>query len=137
MFEKLTDHLNLREKALDAAWLRNEVIAQNIANVDTPGYKKKSVSFEEYLDQAVDSGSFKGNTTDGRHMQIGAGNAENVPIKVTSDYSNLSTRLDGNNVDVEKEMADSAKNDIRYNTLIQSVSDSYKRLMSAISEGRR
>jgi len=137
MFEKLTDHLNLREKALDSAWLRNEVIAQNVANVDTPGYKKKSVSFEEYLDQAMDNGGFKGNTTDSRHIQIGAGSADDVPIKVTSDYSNLSTRLDGNNVDIEKEMADSAKNDIRYNTLIQSVSDSYKRVMSAITEGRK
>lgn len=137
MFEKLTSHLNLREKALDAAWLRNEVIAQNIANVDTPGYKRKNVSFEEYLDQAMDDGGFKGNVTDSRHFQIGAGDAENVPIRVTSDFSNLSTRLDGNNVDIEKEMADSAKNDIRYNTLIQSVSDSYRKLMTAITEGRK
>lgn len=137
MFEKLTSHLNLREKALDAAWLRNEVIAQNIANVDTPGYKRKNVSFEEYLDQALDDGGFKGNVTDSRHFQIGAGDAENVPIRVTSDFSNLSTRLDGNNVDIEKEMADSAKNDIRYNTLIQSVSDSYRKLMTAITEGRK
>ncbi len=137
MFEKLTNHLNLREKSLDAAWLRNEVIAQNIANVDTPGYKKKSVSFEEYLDQAMDSDSFKGNTTDSRHIQIGAGSVDDAGIKVTDDYSNLSIRLDGNNVDIEKEMADSAKNDIRYYTLVQSVSDSYKRLMSAITEGRK
>ncbi|HEX2947145.1 MAG TPA: flagellar basal body rod protein FlgB [Clostridia bacterium] len=137
MFEKLTDHLKLREKSLDAAWVRNEVIAQNIANVDTPGYKRKSVAFEQYLNEAIDKGGFKGNTTDSRHIQIGAGSADNVSVRVTSDYSNLSTRLDGNNVDIEKEMADSAKNDIRYNTLVQSVSDSYKRLMSAITEGRR
>lgn len=137
MLEKLTNHLNLREKALDAAWLRNEVIAQNIANVDTPGYKKKNVSFEEYLSEAMDNSGFKGNTTDSRHIQIGAGDTENVPIRVTNDYSNLSNRLDGNNVDIEKEMADSAKNDIRYNTLIQSVSDSYSKLMAAITEGRK
>ena len=37
MFDKLTSNLRLREKALDAAWIRNEVIAQNIANVDSPG----------------------------------------------------------------------------------------------------
>ena len=64
MFEKLTSHLKLREKTLDATWARNEVIAQNIANVDTPGYKKSSVSFEEHLESAMDSSGFKGNTTD-------------------------------------------------------------------------
>ena len=137
MFEKLASHLNLREKALDAAWLRNEVIAQNIANVDTPGYKRKNVAFEEYLGEAMDSSGFKGNTTDSRHIRIGAGNTDNIRIRLTNDYSNLSNRLDGNNVDIEKEMADSAKNDIRYNTLIQSVSDSYRKLMSAITEGRK
>jgi len=136
MFEKLTNHIELREKTLDATWLRNEVIAQNIANVDTPGYKKSTVAFEEYLDNVMDAGSFKGNTTDSRHIPIGKNDADRVNIRVTRKYENLSTRLDGNNVDIETEMADLAKNNIRYNTLIQSVSKEYSRLKSAIKEGR-
>ena len=117
MLEKLTSNLRLREKALDAAWTRNEVIAQNIANVDTPNYKKKTVRFEEYLEGALDKGSFKGNTTDSRHIEIGGGNIENKNSKVTTEYKNLSTRIDGNNVDIESEMASLAKNDIRYNAI--------------------
>lgn len=135
MLEKLTSTLELREKALDAAWTRNEVIAQNIANVDTPGYKKSTVTFEKYLENALDKDGFKGFTTDKRHIEIGNVSLENAKIRITKEYNNLSTRLDGNNVDIESEMASLAKNDIRYNTMIQSVSNGYSRLKSAISEG--
>jgi flagellar basal-body rod protein FlgB len=137
MFDKLTSNLTLREKSLDATWIRNEVIANNIANVDTPNFKKSTVNFEEYLDDALDSSGFKGNTTSKRHIRIGKKSADDVSVKITKDYSELSTRLDGNNVDIETEMASMAKNVIRYNTLIQSVNNSYQRLKSAIREGGR
>ncbi|HOA55442.1 MAG: flagellar basal body rod protein FlgB [Acetivibrionales bacterium] len=136
MFDKLTTNLKLREKALDAAWIRNEVIAQNIANVDTPGYKKSTVAFEEYLQSASQKSGFKGNTTDSRHIPIGRSN-DNARIRIVKDNRNLSTRLDGNNVDIEVEMAEMAKNNIRYNTLIQSISNSYQRIRTVINEGRR
>lgn len=136
MFEKLTNHIKLREKTLDATWLRNEVIAQNIANVDTPGYKKSTVAFEEHLDNAMDSSRFRGNTTDNRHVPIGKNEVDKINIRVTRDYQNLSTRLDGNNVDIEIEMAAQAKNDIRYNTLVQSINKEYLRLKSVINGGR-
>lgn len=137
MFDKLTSNLTLREKTLDAAWIRNEVIANNIANVDTPNFKKSTVNFEEYLDDAMDDSGFKGNTTDKRHTQIGKKNVDDISIKITKDYSELSTRLDGNNVDIETEMAAMAKNSIRYNTLVQSINNSYQRLKSVIREGGR
>jgi flagellar basal-body rod protein FlgB len=136
MFDKLTSNMRLREKALDAAWVRNEVIAQNIANVDTPGYKKSTVSFEEYLQGASQNGGFRGNTTDRRHIPIGRNN-DNAKIRITKDNRDLSTRLDGNNVDIEIEMAELAKNNIRYDTLIQSISSSYQRIRTVINEGRR
>lgn len=136
MLDKLTSSLDLRAKALDAAWTRNEVIAQNIANVDTPGYKAKTVRFEEFLADALNKDGFKGNTTDSRHIEIGGGSLDNASIKVTTENSNLSTRLDGNNVDIESEMASLAKNDIRYNAITQSVSSGFARLKSVIREGR-
>lgn len=136
MLENLTSSLKLREKALDAAWTRNEVIAQNIANVDTPNYKKKTVRFEEYLADALDKDGFKGNTTDRRHIQIGGSDVDSTNIKVTTENKNLSTRLDGNNVDVESEMASLAKNDIRYNAITQSISGSMAKIKSAIREGK-
>lgn len=136
MLERLTGHLRLREKALDAAWTRNEVIAQNIANVDTPAYKGRIVTFEEHLDKAMDKDGFKGFTTDNRHIQIGGGSLENAKIKITREHKNLSVRIDGNNVDIESEMASLAKNNIRYSTLTQSISSGYRRIKSVISGGR-
>jgi flagellar basal-body rod protein FlgB len=136
VFSKLTNHLQLREKTLDATWIRNEVIAQNIANVDTPGYKRSTVAFEEYLDSATNKSGFKGNTTTSKHLQIGK-SIDNKKIRINKDQKNLSVRLDGNNVDIEIEMASLAKNDIRYNALVQSINGSYNRIMSVINEGKR
>lgn len=137
MFEKITGNLKILEKSLDAAWLRNEAISQNIANVDTPGYKRKSVSFEEALNQAMDGSSFKGNTTDRRHIPIGGSSIDSVGIKIDQDNQSLSMRLDGNNVDIDTEMASMAKNSIKYNTLIQSFNHGIRKIKSVISEGRR
>lgn len=137
MFTGFSNKMKILEKSLDASLLRNEVISQNIANVDTPGYKKKTVKFEEYLSKAVKDSTFKGFRTDRRHIPIGAGSIDSVSAKVTEDYNNLSMRIDGNNVDIEAEMAEMAKNSIKYNLLVQSVSGSYRKLKSVISEGRK
>lgn len=137
MINKLFSHTDIMSKALDASWTRNEAIAQNIANVNTPGYKRKTVSFEDQLQEALDNSSFKGFRTDEKHIPIGGTDAEDVEIKVSEDNSNTSMRLDGNNVDIEQEMADMAKNTIRYNTLVETVSSEFKRLSTAINgEGK-
>lgn len=47
------DYINVLDKAADAAWLRNETIANNISNVDTPGYKRQDVAFEDQLRKAM------------------------------------------------------------------------------------
>ena len=125
------------EKSLDATWLRNDAIAQNIANVDTPGYKRKTVAFEEYLNKAVDGSSFKGQRTDSRHIPIGEGEIDRVDVKISQDNKSLSTRIDGNNVDIDNEMALMAKNTIKYNTLVQTLNNGFNRVKSAINEGRR
>lgn len=125
------------EKAMDASWLRNEAIAQNIANVDTPGYKRKTVAFEQFLNDAIDNNGISGFRTDKRHIPIGRKNVGEVEPEVTEDNSSLSVRLDGNNVDIENEMADMAKNSIKYNVLTQSLSSRFRSMKSVINEGRR
>ena len=137
MFDKISNNLKILEKSLDASLLRNEVIAQNIANVDTPGYKKRTVKFEEYLANALKGSNFKGFKTHSKHISIGGDNVDSIDIKVTQDYKELSMRLDGNNVDIEAEMAAMAKNTIQYNTLVQSLNSRFKSLKSVISEGRK
>lgn len=135
MIDKMFNSKKVVEKALDAAWLRNEAISQNIANVDTPGYKRKDVKFEEYLNDAIDKSGFKGFTTDKRHIPIGGNNIDDVEIKVTEENRNLSMRLDGNNVDIEAEMAAMAKNTIKYNALVQRAG--FSSLRYVITEGRK
>ena len=120
MLTKLFSNLSITEKALDASWLRNEVIADNISNVDTPGYKRKEVKFEEFLQKSMSDSWIKGFKTDARHFDIGNTDSKNVkdlPIKVVVDNSNSSVRLDGNNVDIENEMATMAKNYINITCL--------------------
>ena len=47
------NYINVLDKAADAAWLRNEAITNNIANADTPGYKRQDISFETQLQKAM------------------------------------------------------------------------------------
>ncbi len=115
------------EKALDAAWIRNDVISQNIANVDTPGYKRKTVMFEEFLNNEMRMG---------RIAQGTSAISDNSPIKIVEDPADSSYRSDGNNVDIENEMALLAANQIRYSTLIQKMNGDFQRLRSVITGGR-
>jgi flagellar basal-body rod protein FlgB len=113
------------QKALDASWLRNEVISNNIANVDTPGYKRKTVKFEEFLSGEMKTGKIsKGQTR-----------LKSSDIMVSHDYSTLSYRSDGNNVDIENEMAELATNSLRYNTLIQKMNGDFQNLRKVIRGG--
>lgn len=96
----------LLEKALDASLLKNETIADNIANVDTPGYKRKDVRFEEFL----------------RNAQ----NTDSIEPEVVTEYDSLNYRKDGNNVDIDAEMAEMAKNTIRYNVLISRMNGKFR-----------
>lgn len=122
MLDKILGGKKIIHKALDAAWTRNEVIAQNIANVDTPGYKRKTVSFEEQLRQAMDKKDFK------------KGDVDKIDIRVTVYNKSLSMRLDGNNVDIDNEMAQLAKNTIKYDALVQLAG--YSKIKMVIKEGK-
>lgn len=107
---------SLIEKTLDASWMRNEAISNNIANVDTPNYKAKRVEFEKMLNQVLE----KNNAT---HSDI-----EQVKPKVVEENTNLQMRLDGNNVDIDAEMAQLAKNQILYNAMLQQVTKEFNRI---------
>ena len=137
MLDRILFGTKVIEKSLDASLMRNETIAQNIANVDTPGYSRKTVSFEEQLSDAVSkNSSFKGKRTDPRHIAIGRSSIDDVEINVTEDKSSLDMRLDGNNVDIENEMAKMAENNIKYEVLIQRMSGAFSKMKSVIREGR-
>lgn len=137
MLDRILFGTKVVEKSLDASLMRNEAIAQNIANVDTPGYNRKTVSFEEQLSDAISkNSSFKGKRTHPRHIQIGASSVDEVKINISEDKSSLDMRLDGNNVDIENEMAQMAENNIKYGVLIQRMTSAFSKMKSVIREGR-
>jgi flagellar basal-body rod protein FlgB len=123
LLNKLLFPKNNLEKSLDASWLRNDIISQNIANVDTPNYKRKEVKFEEYLNSEMKYSRI----SNGKSRLKGSGD-----IKVIEDHRNYSYRLDGNNVDIEREMAKLAVNTLRYNTLIQRMSGQFNKIRTVI-----
>lgn len=132
----LFNSVNLLQKGLQASQLRHDVIANNIANVDTPGFKTSHVEFESYMAQALDEDSqpFVAKTTDPRHIAFGGSTAENVQPQVITD-EDTAMRMDQNNVDIDQQMSELAKNQIYYDTLVRQISGELSRLKLAI-EGK-
>ncbi len=120
------NYINVLDRAADASWTRNTVIANNIANADTPGYKRKDVQFEAYLTSALAGG-------DNLDQDIQNLDLSTINANTYIDESTLSYRIDGNNVDINTESAYLAQNQIRYYTLLDSMSQEFSRLSSAIN----
>jgi len=110
------DQNNLLGKALQVTSLRNDVINTNIANADTPGYKRKTVSFEDMFQQAV----YAKNAS-------AADIAKLTPTVQVADPG-FSGRLDENNVDIEQEMTEMYKNALRNDVLVGGITSNQKRL---------
>ncbi len=136
MIHRLFSHMGVLEKALDASWLRNEVIAHNIANADTPGYKKYKVKFEEELRSALEASALRGKKTRLKHLDIGVSPIDEVRPRVVRT-GGTQMREDGNNVDMDEEMTSLAKNAIMYNALVQKISGEFSKLKMVINEGRK
>lgn len=119
------NYINVLGKAADASWIRNGVISNNIANVDTPGYKRKDVDFEVYLKGAVSGGISLDDDVAGADLEVLSGTTY-------TDYRTASYRLDGNNVDIDTENAELAKNQMKYYTMLDSVSQEFARLKSVM-----
>jgi flagellar basal-body rod protein FlgB len=115
--------------------MRNQVISDNVANVDTPGFKASKVAFEDALKDALDDNVLKGKVTNIKHIPIGTSSVGNVQPQVLQSQ-NTSMRMDGNNVDIDLEMADLAKTTIAYNAVIQKMTKEFQMLRSAINGGR-
>ncbi|MCL2078491.1 MAG: flagellar basal body rod protein FlgB [Oscillospiraceae bacterium] len=135
MWEKMFKPMDILQKGLSASWTRNAVIRNNIANVETPGFKASEVDFESVFAKAVTGGGFVGNRTNERHISIGTGNLDNLRPQIY-ERKDLSMRMDGNNVDIESENVKLVQNQIYYNTLMEKLNSEIRRLRLAISEGR-
>lgn len=128
---KSQEAYNLIKKGLDASSLRSKVTSNNIANINTKGYKQYSVSFEENLKDSMSDIDLK--NTNKKHIDNAAAYGD---IKVNRDTSS-SMREDGNNVDIDNEMTNQAANAIMYNALITQVNARLSMERYVINEGRR
>jgi len=135
MWNNMYKQVNLLEKGLTASWTRNAVIRNNIANVETPGFKASDVEFETLMARAIQGGGFKGTKTHPGHRDIGVGNPSSVNMRVIK-RNDTAMRMDGNNVDIEAENVKLAQNSLYYNTLVEKMNSELRRLRMAISEGR-
>ena len=110
------DYINVLETSLSAAATRQEVIANNIANVNTPNFKRKDVRFETELKHAFSHSDESTVDARVRHLDLDA-----LEPEVYTDYAELSYRYDGNNVDINNENAILAKEQIKYEGLMDSM----------------
>ncbi|MGI6606284.1 MAG: flagellar basal body rod protein FlgB [Peptococcia bacterium] len=124
--------ITLLEKAMNGSALQHSVLANNIANVNTPGYKRGEVNFRSCFDEALDN-RLGLETTSPLHLnRLNQKNSREIVIDTQTTLRN-----DGNNVDIDVELATMAENNIYFNSLAQLLSSQLSMLRQAIAEGRR
>src|SRR5699024_777944 len=119
------------ENGLQFSETKNRAIAQNIANVDTPNYKAKTVSFKDILEDTKMQQLPAYKTTE-KHMDFKQINREQAII----DRSSFRFRHDGNGVDMDTEQAELAKNQIYYNAVVDRLNGKFNKLQTVIKGGR-
>lgn len=135
--------VDLLQQSIKAANARHQVIANNIANVNVPGFQGQDLSFEDRLKAALDAESKPAEegvrllTPHAMHIPMQGAVRPAVPVEPVLVPLPNQMRQDGNNIDMEDQMAKLAANQLWYQSLVRSISDEFSRLRTAISEGRR
>ena len=122
------DYVNVLDKAADASWKRETVLANNVANVNTPGYKRKDLDFEGILKQEL--GRCKHTSLDTKIDNL---HMDHLNPSVYTDLSNYSYRLDGNNVDIDVEEVEYASEQLRYQGITAGINNEFNRMKTVIS----
>jgi len=122
------DYINVLDKAADAAWLRNDALANNIANATTPGYKRQDVAFESELKKALG----RSHVVTNMDQRVAAIDTSRLNGKLYTDMEGYSYRLDGNNVDIDNENVMLAENQIKYQGLLDSITQELNNLKSVM-----
>lgn len=118
------------EKAISQSTAKQKVISNNIANVDTPNYKAQEVRFDTALSNEMQK--LHANKTNSKHIEFGGSDVSSYRI-VTKNNTNYNHN--GNNVDIDQEMTEMAKNQIQYNALIERLSGKFNSLKTVIKGG--
>lgn len=122
------DYVNVLDKAADASWKRESLIANNIANVDTPGYKRKDLDFQSLLKKELGYSRYESLDEKVRDVDL----TELNPSTYT-DMAGYSYRLDENNVDIDTENVELASEQIRYQAVTTSISQEFSRMKAVLT----
>ena len=122
-------YVNVLKSAADASWLREEVLTNNIANVDTPNYKRQDVEFTTYLKSALEQAGTPASTLTQKGNEA---NLSGITTRTYTENTTLSYRMDGNNVDLSTENAELAAEQINYNALIDSMNNEFTRMKAVL-----
>ncbi|MGN0552101.1 MAG: flagellar basal body rod protein FlgB [Oscillospiraceae bacterium] len=118
----------LSEETLDAAWYKQRVISNNIANVSTPDFKAKTVDFGLVLEEEMCKCKYHTPTDTDKEKG-------KVSLKVSTTYeTNTNQLLNGNNVDIEKEQLDLADVQYQYSALMDQMNNNYAMIRTAITK---
>jgi len=133
MLNRSFANINIYKKALDASWLRNKAISNNIANVNTPNYKRQEVNFDDVLRSYLEEGGpVRLTKTNTGHMD-----APGMSMQPTiTEVKDTAFREDGNNVNIDVEMTERTKNEIRYTAVSDKMTGTFTNLRTAIKGGR-
>lgn len=123
-------YVDMLNSAANYSWRRNEVLNNNIANVDTPGYKRQELSFETVLSNAINVSATSDKTINQMVRNI---NYDHIKPTLYTDNANISYRLDGNNVDIDTEQVELASNQLYYNGVIDSMRQEFSRIKAAMA----
>ena len=120
-------YINVLDKAADASWIRESLITNNIANADTPGYKRQDIDFQTALQNEL--GRYKYTSLDKKIKNM---DWKELNPMIYTDHRGYSYRLDGNNVDQDTEQVELASEQIKYQALTTSITSEFQRLQAVI-----
>lgn len=127
--------IDILQKSLDLRAQKQQVIAGNIANAETPGYSARKLSFEANLRRAISSPEMAGRKTNAKHFPIGSSGISAVQGTITKQLSQ-DPYGDGNSVSVDDEMFDLAENQILFEAASQIIKKKFSMLKFAAGDGR-
>ncbi|MEB3328521.1 MAG: flagellar basal body rod protein FlgB [Candidatus Sericytochromatia bacterium] len=142
MLESLYGNVPILEKALHGLTARQRAIGENVANADTPRFKRLEVAYEAQLRAAVRAAGRPADElpldrAHPLHLSLGprATRVEEV-VPLLRQVADETQRNDGNNVDIDAEMAKLAETNIRYNTMATLARNKFEGLKSLLKEVR-
>ncbi len=139
MIGKIDDYMRFNETALSLRGQRQQLLASNIANADTPNYKARDIDFASALQGALAPGgpSSALATTAPRHLSSGGGSGDFLPNGTPVQYRVAAQgSVDGNTVDMDVERNQFADNALRYEAGVTFLNMQIRGLMSAIQGGQ-